>query len=134
LNNPYSQFPIAKLTEDTWFELVVQDQFGCKGRDSVFIKLIYPGNFYVPSAFTPNGDGLNDYFNPTPWGGLAELEYFRVYNRFGQLVFETRDIRQGWDGKFKGVRQDFANYVWVLKGKNRAGVIKILKGNVVLIR
>jgi gliding motility-associated-like protein len=134
LNNPYTQNPIAILTEDTWFELVVQDQYGCKDKDSVFIKLLYPANFYVPTAFTPNGDGLNDYFSPVPWVGVANLEYFRVYNRFGQLVYETKDTKRGWDGKLKGVPQDPGNFVWVLKGKNRAGADKFLKGNVVLIR
>ncbi len=86
----------------------------------------------MPSAFTPNGYGVNDIFRPTTIG-IASLEYFRIFNRYGEKVFETNIIGKGWDGIYKGGKQNTGNYVWMLKGTNRFGEIKVLKGNVVLI-
>jgi hypothetical protein len=134
LNNPYILNPIAMLTTTTQFILMVEDKIGCRDYDSVIIYVKLGTDFYIPTAFTPNGDGLNDEFGPTPMGGIEELDFFRIYSRWGQLVFETRDITQHWDGTYKGKAQDTDNYVWELKGRNRLGEEKFLKGNVVLIR
>ena len=133
LNNPFIANPLATLTENTTFILMVKDDIGCFDLDTVKIRVLRGPTFYVPSAFTPNGDGLNDIFKPTPIG-IASLEFFRVYNRYGELVYETHDIGKGWDGTYKGVRQNMGNYVWSLKGTDRLGDAKVMKGNVVLIR
>jgi gliding motility-associated-like protein len=87
----------------------------------------------VPTAFTPNGDGNNDIFKPILIG-MKELRYFRVYNRFGQLLYSTGDIGKGWDGKFGGRGQDPATYVWMAEGITYKGEVKFKKGYVVLIR
>ena len=143
LNNPYVSSPVAVLNQTTSFILMVQDEIGCSDFDTVVIYVRLGDDFYVPNAFTPNGDGLNDYFSPVPLGGIAELEYFRVFNRWGQQVFEmassngfayTNLSSRGWDGRYLGRPQDPGNYVWELKGKNRRGESKFLKGNVILIR
>lgn len=134
LNNPYISNPTALIKDDTRFILTVGDNNGCKATDTVFIKIIFPPEFYIPTAFTPNGDGLNDFFGPTPMGAIAELEYFKVYDRFGRLIFSSSKSGRGWDGKFKGVPQEPGNYVWMLKGKSRAGIMKTMKGNVMLVR
>ena len=133
LNNPIISNPLATLTDDTEFILMVQDEIGCKDYDTVKLRVLNGPTFYIPNAFTPNGDGLNDIFRPTPVG-IAKLEYFRVFNRYGELVYETHDISQGWDGTYKGKKQDLDNYVWVLRGVDRKGQLKQLKGNVVLVR
>jgi hypothetical protein len=134
LNNPYILNPTSLITETTQFILMVEDKIGCRDYDSVTIYVKFGTDFYMPNAFTPNGDGLNDNFGPAPMGGIAELDFFRIYNRWGQLVFETRNITQRWDGTFKGKAQDTDNYVWELRGRNRMGQEKFLKGNVLLIR
>ena len=67
----------------------------------------------MPNAFTPNGDGLNDYLYPLNAYKASDL-LFRVYNRVGQMVFETRDWTKKWNGKFKGQPADFGTYVWIL--------------------
>jgi gliding motility-associated-like protein len=134
LNNATVSNPVALLTETTQFVLEVRDPIGCNDLDTVVIYVRLSDDFYVPNAFTPNGDGLNDYFSPVPLGGIASLDYFAVYNRFGNLVFQTSDITRRWDGAYAGRPQDPGNYVWVLKGKNRRGEMKFLKGNVILIR
>ena len=68
----------------------------------------------MPNAFTPNKDGLNDYLYPLNAYKATGL-LFRVYNRVGQLVFETRDWTKRWDGSFKGQPADLGTYVWILQ-------------------
>nr|AUN35660.1 hypothetical protein [uncultured bacterium] len=133
LNNPYIANPYATLTESTTFILMVKDEIGCIALDTVKIRVLNGPTFYVPTAFTPNGDGLNDIFKPTPVG-IAKLDFFRVFNRYGELVYETHDIGKGWDGTYKGIKQNIGNYVWSVSGTDRTGKLKVLKGNVVLIR
>jgi gliding motility-associated-like protein len=88
----------------------------------------------VPSAFTPNGDGLNDFFGPLN-AIKADQLIFRVYNRWGNLIFETRDWLKGWDGKYKAIEQESATYVWRLSYINRDTKKSVeLKGTVQLIR
>ncbi len=88
----------------------------------------------VPTAFTPNGDGLNDTF--WPHNALKADNYdFKVYNRWGQLVFHTNNWTQKWDGKFKGVLQPTGVYVWMLSYINRDTQLPVFqKGTVALIR
>ena len=88
----------------------------------------------VPSAFTPNGDGLNDYLYPLNAFAADQLE-FRVYNRYGQVVFESRDWTKKWDGRIKGQMQGSGTFVWTLNYVDRNTGKKIsLKGTTVLIR
>ena len=88
---------------------------------------------YVPTAFTPNGDGLNDVFKPILLG-MKSLAYFRVYNRFGELMFSTSQVDHGWDGIYKGKPQDTATFVWMAAGITYKGQLRKKKGYVVLIR
>ncbi|MBV8254859.1 MAG: gliding motility-associated C-terminal domain-containing protein [Chitinophaga sp.] len=89
-------------------------------------------NCYVPNLFSPNGDGINDieYVYGT---AIAQLE-FRIYNQWGQLVFESRDQRQGWDGTMNGVKQPVGVYVYILKATMQDGTVVTKKGNVTLMR
>lgn len=133
LNNASIANPLATLTHDETFVLTVTDDLGCFDRDTVRLRVLNGPTFYVPTAFTPNGDGLNDIFKPTPVG-IAKLDFFRVFNRYGELVYETSEIGKGWDGIYKGKKQPLGNYVWSLRGTDRKGDLKVMKGNVVLIR
>ena len=121
------------LTDDATFVLLVKDEIGCSDTDTVHLRVLKGPTFYVPSAFTPNGDGMNDTFRPTAVG-IARLDFFRVFNRYGELVYETSTLGHGWDGIYKGIRQNTANFVWMIKGTDRFGREKTMKGNVVLIR
>ena len=88
---------------------------------------------YIPSAFSPNGDGLNDNFGLT--NGLNSTEYsFYIYNRYGQLVFTTKDSFQKWDGTVRGKPSPTGAYAWMMTYKNKAGFIQTDKGTVMLIR
>jgi hypothetical protein len=132
LNNSSIPNPTTVLTEDTQFTLTVSDDYGCSDIDTVNIRVLKGPSFYVPNAFTPNGDGLNDNFKPT-YVGIQKLVYFRIYDRFGALVFETSNIGKAWNGIYKGKMQNTANFVYIVKGIDKNGVEKVLKGNVLLI-
>jgi gliding motility-associated-like protein len=139
LDNALIQTPTATINDASWIFLEATDPLtNCKGDDSVFIaiKIQAPcngiGHIYMPNAFTPNGDGHNDVFKIL--GDNIVLNEFRVFDRWGEMIFETKDITQGWDGTYRGEMLP-GNYVyWIsYRGCNDNGV-KILKGNVVLIR
>ncbi len=133
LNNPSIPNPLAILQEDTRFTVRVTDFAGCVAMDTMLIK-IYDGiTYYLPNAFSPNSDGLNDIFRPIP-AGIVSTDWFRIYSRYGQLIFETTRWMHGWDGTFKGIKQPVGNYIWAIKGKGRNGKVIELKGNVVLVR
>jgi len=88
----------------------------------------------VPNAFTPNGDGVNDYLYPLNAYKADALE-FNVYNRLGQLVFHSTDWTKKWDGTINGQVQNSGNYVWTLRYINHDSGKKVfLKGNSTLIR
>jgi gliding motility-associated-like protein len=88
---------------------------------------------FVPNAFTPNGDGHNDVLRVIPIG-IRALNYFTVFNRWGQRVFTTTDPGTGWDGTVNGVLQPVGTYVWMAGGVNYKGEVVERKGVVVLIR
>ncbi|QJB41153.1 gliding motility-associated C-terminal domain-containing protein [Chitinophaga oryzae] len=89
-------------------------------------------NIYIPNLFSPNGDGANDvlYVYGT---AIAQLE-FRVYNHWGQLVFTSKDQRQGWDGTMSGQKQPVGVYVYIVRATMQDGQIITKKGNVTLMR
>jgi gliding motility-associated-like protein len=88
----------------------------------------------VPSAFTPNGDGINDYLYPLNAFKADEL-IFQVFNRYGQVVFESKDYSKKWDGRYKGLPQPSGTYVWIFSYTLRGTGEKVnLKGTTVLIR
>ena len=133
LNNAAVANPIAKLTADTRFILRVTDVIGCLGYDTVFIKVYNGPNYFVPNAFTPNGDGRNDLFRAIP-SAVVTTEYFRVFDRWGTLVFETSKWLAGWDGTYKGRPSPAGAYVWIIKGRDTDGKTIEKKGTVILIR
>lgn len=114
--------------------LVISNAYGCYDTATQYIKVINNCFIAVPAAFTPNGDGLNDYFYPLNAYKANNLQ-FAVYNRLGQQIFYTTDWTQKWDGRFKGNEQDPGTYVWTLRYVH-ADTKKLVeqKGTVILIR
>lgn len=134
LNNAHIANPIAKLTENQQYILNIESKAGCTATDTinVIVYKVKPG-LYVPNAFTPNGDGINDIFKPILIG-MRSLNYFRVYNRSGQLIYSTNKPGDGWDGTYKGMPQDQAVFVWTVEGTDYTGKLIFQKGSVTLIR
>ena len=129
---PQSYF-VTSATRFVFPRLIVRNNYGC--FDTATQKIEVPPSCYiaVPNAFTPNGDGLNDYLYPLAAYKATDL-LFRVFNRVGQLVFETRDWTKRWDGKFKGQPADLGTYVWILTYTNiDSGKMVQQKGTTVLL-
>jgi gliding motility-associated-like protein len=107
---------------------------GCSGSDTVVVKVFKtPADIFMPSAFSPNGDGRNDVIRPV-LVGIKELTWFRVYNRWGQLVFSTSQNGKGWDGTLGGKAQTSENFVYMVQAVDYLGRTIFKKGNFVLVR
>jgi gliding motility-associated-like protein len=114
--------------------LTVKDANQCTGTDSikVLLKECLKG-FYMPNAFTPDGNNLNDELKPFLFGNVKTYT-FTIYNRWGQVVFQTSDRFRGWDGTFKGIAQDPASYTWKCSYQLEGEQPVIKKGTAILIR
>ncbi len=139
LNNDSAQSPLAHPLENTLFTVEFHDDNNCIAIDtiSIIVKEVICGDPYifVPNAFTPNGDGNNDYFRPFYPDAIVTELYFAVYDRWGSIVYETDNIRSdGWDGTYKGKRLAPDVYVFWLKTKCINGEKYEHRGNVTLIR
>jgi len=133
-NPPPQKYPISVTENDYPVTLVVRNDNGCLDTAVQTVKVLQSCYIAVPNAFTPNGDGLNDYLYPLNAFKADDLE-FKVYNRLGQLVFQTNDWQKKWDGIFKGEPQHADIYVWTLKYILRdTGKKFFKKGSTVLIR
>lgn len=133
LNNPFISNPIAVLRNDITYMVSVIDNNGCIAADNIFVKVYGNPEVYVPNSFTPNGDGKNDILKPLGFG-LKKIEFFRIYNRYGQLVFETNSLSVGWDGTFKGKPQPAGVYTYMVKVINYRDWPVEQKGTSIIIR
>lgn len=112
----------------------VTDKFGCESIAQKTIRVYSSCYLAVPNAFTPNGDGKNDWLYPLN-AIKADKLLFKVYNRWGQLIFETNNWKQGWNGTYKGIQQPSGVYVWFLSYVDRdSKQPRQMKGTAVLIR
>jgi gliding motility-associated-like protein len=136
LNNPYIFNPIAILgnnIDTIRYVVKATDSNGCYGLASVLVRVFKTApDIFVPNAFTP-GKGFNNIFRPIPVG-ITSIQYFRIYSRWGQLVYDTSVIGQGWDGMINGQPQGTDSYVWMVKGTDYTGRIITKKGTMTLIR
>jgi gliding motility-associated-like protein len=115
------------------FRVEASTDAGCKGVGTAIVKVYKGPDIYVANAFSPNNDGKNDVFLPIPVG-IKDLGYFRVFNRWGQLMFYTKTLREGWDGRFAGLEQPTGVYTWMVEATTQDGRKIAKKGTVTLIR
>ncbi|MBS1609919.1 MAG: gliding motility-associated C-terminal domain-containing protein [Bacteroidetes bacterium] len=134
LSNSTIANPIAKPMDTITYVVTATDDAGCKATDSVtfYVKNTLTG-INIPSAFTPNNDGLNDMLKPL-LGSQYSLKEFCIYNRWGQKVFSTTEAGEGWDGTLNGRLQDTGTYVWLVKVNDAQNKIITKQGTVTLIR
>lgn len=112
----YSDLPVtyARVDFKSHLYLEVEDVYGCKNKDSLKVETKSCCEMLFPNAFTPNGDGKNDYFHPIKVGN-REVETFRIVNRYGQAVYESKTGNSnGWDGTFKGQPADMGTYFYLI--------------------
>jgi gliding motility-associated-like protein len=134
LSNPTVANVVSTPQADIEYRLLVRNLAGCEGRDSIRVKVYdLEASMYVPTAFTPNGDRVNDVLRPIMLG-MKELTYFRVYNRWGQMMYSTVEQNKGWDGIFAGKPQHADTYVWEAVGVTFKNQVIRKKGYAVLIR
>lgn len=133
LSNPFIAGPVVSLQDDASFVITATTAQGCEAKDTVNIKIFKGSAVYVPSGFTPNGDGRNDFLRGL-YVGINKVHYFRVYNRWGQEIFSTTSLIEGWDGTIRGQKQQTGVYIWMLKAEDLAGKIYEMKGTSTLIR
>lgn len=126
--------PVFTAMETTTYLVAVTDVSNCFTISyplTLTVQKIYSVD--LPQAFTPNGDGINDEVYVKGWG-LKELVVLRIFNRFGQVVFETTDINQGWDGTFKGKPQPLETYTYVVQVLTHEDKVLSKTGSIRLLR
>ena len=133
LNNNTLPNPVAVLPNDYTYYLRGTTTEGCIGYDTIKIKVYKGPDIYVPNAFTPNNDNLNDKLIPIIPGALT-LDYFSIFNRYGQLIYTTKRIGEGWDGRWQNIPQSPGTYVWICRVTDYKGNIIEKKGTVIYIR
>ena len=129
---------VYDLANPHYFDVEVTDQNGCRASDQVLIQVLVPRKVHVPTAFSPNGDNVNDLLLVHGQSESRALT-FRVYDRWGEQVYEAanfdfNDENIGWDGNFRGQPMNPGVFVWVLEAKFADGHTEVFRGNTTLVR
>lgn len=118
---------------DVEYLVNITDDHSCVTTDTLRVLVLKKPGHYLPNAFTPNGDGLNETVIPY-LVGMKSLKDFSIFDRWGNLVFHTQQENKGWDGKYKGVDQPVGVYIWILKFVNLDDKIVTEKGTITIVR
>lgn len=133
LNTPNAATTQASPSQTTTYTFTVTTPEGCEATTTVTIPVIEPPKLLVPSSFSPNGDNVNDILRLVG-RDVNEIISFEVYNRWGERIFETNNIADGWDGTYRAQPQVIGTYAYFVKYRYTDSEIKTLKGNITLIR
>lgn len=133
LDNPLSYHPAFRGNTDQQYEIILKFASGCVTVDTQLVKVVDKADIFVPNAFTPNNDGLNDLLRPTLMG-IRKLNYFRVFNRWGEEIYHTTTKLDGWDGTVNGAPQLSQVFAWVCEAVGADNKIILRKGSTVLVR
>lgn len=129
LSDPTIADPVVTLSRDQSFVLTVTTAEGCTANDTIRVKVFKGPAIYVPTAFTPNGDGKNETLRPV-YVGIKELKQFAVFNRWGQMVFTTANMQKAWEPR----DVESGTYVWLIRAVNSLDQQITLKGTTTIIR
>ncbi len=126
--------PVASPNETTNYTILLADVNGCFSEEtSLTVSVVLEQELHIPNAFTPNGDFTNDVLYIVPYG-MRKLHHFHIFNRWGDLIFESNDFNQGWDGTHKGKESPIGVYAYSVLAEGYDGFVKQLTGYVVLVR
>jgi gliding motility-associated-like protein len=133
LNNAKSENPIVSPRQTTTY-FVIGTNGTCDGKDSIEVKVLKNGivKLIIPTAFSPNGDGRNDCFEIKTKNGLL-IYHLKIYNRWGALIWETKDINECWNGNYNSGKGEMGVYFYNIIAKSDCGEI-FEKGDVILVR
>ncbi len=125
--------PAAQPLRDMTYQLIAIADNGCTASDSLMVTVDQKFNLWIPTAFTPNNDGINDGIGIAT-RGVKDLDVFRIYNRWGEKVYETNNVESSWDGTYNGVPQDAGVYMFYAVGITYFDEPFYEKGNITLLR
>jgi len=129
-------YPVAKPAATTIYSVTVTDQYGCETTEDITVAIIEGCDgqlIQIPNAFTPNNDGRNDLFTIRN-NDFIRLSRMNIYSRTGELIYQTSDINDGWDGTYGGVMLNAGVYVYYIDAVCSNGQPIMLKGNITLLR
>ncbi len=127
-------YDCLNFPENLQYTVVMADTLGCFSNDTTInFKINFDTKIAMPEAFTPNEDGVNDIAYVRGWG-IREFIEVKIYNRWGQLVFESDDMARGWDGTFNGEPQSMDTYAYTIKAKDVENKEIFVKGYITLLR
>ncbi len=131
--------PVATVNKNITYTLNATNEFGCSDSDNITIISVCTGEaIYLPNTFSPNNDGMNDYFYPRSSAGIT-IKSLTIFNRWGQMIFQKRNFSSnnftdGWDGKYKNNLQNADVYVYIMELQCEGSSTVIKKGNISLLR
>ncbi len=126
--------------EPTDYTLTITDINGCTATAEVFVDIDRNRNVYVPNVFSPNGDGINDKFQVFTGIGVERINYLRVYDRWGELVYDEKDLPPspdgalGWDGIFRGNVMNPGVFIYAVEVRFIDGKVLVYRGDAILVR
>jgi gliding motility-associated-like protein len=135
VNNINTASPSIRVSTTTEYTVAITNDIGCTTTDTVLLKVIPRVDIYVPQGFTPNNDGQNDRLYPI-LVGMRQLNYFRVFNRWGHMIFTTKESSAalGWNGIYLGVMQPMGTYTWMAEAVDLQGNVVRKTGTVLLLQ
>jgi gliding motility-associated-like protein len=125
--------------ESTTYTVTAKGPEGCEEKSDLVVRVVGKRKIFVPNVFTPNDDGENDMFFPNSGKNVKRITYFRVFNRWGELVFENKDFQpneqfSGWNGKYNGMTLPSDVYVWTMEVELRNGIMEKYNGDVTIMK
>ena len=133
LDSRFSYNPVFKGMNNQLYSIQLKTDVGCITVDTQIVKTLKKISIYVPTVFTPDNNGVNDLLRPLLFG-FDKVNYFRVYNRWGNLLFQMQSDRPGWDGKLNGAAVETQTIVWMIEAIDVDGKLHKQQGTTVLIR
>ncbi len=134
LSDPLTGNPTCFAEDTIMYTVTGTDANGCTATDSMWVFVIEENDIVPPTAFTPNGDGMNDTYRPLFVGVGGEVTDFVIFNRWGAELFLSTDPMIGWDGTYKGIEQEIGTYIVHVNGLNQFGEPISKTSTVVLLR
>lgn len=132
LDNPNIAYPYFRGLDSRLYTIEYKTETGCVTVDTQFVKTYKKIAIYVPTVFTPNGDGYNDFLRPLLLG-FRKVNYFRIYNRWGKLLFESASDLPGWNGRYKNNIQELQTIVWTIEAEDIDGKKHTQSGSTLLM-
>jgi gliding motility-associated-like protein len=133
LDNRTSYSPVFKGITSQLYTIELKTPVGCVTVDTQFVHALRKVEIYVPTSFTPDNNGKNDLLRPLLYG-FEKVNYFRIFDRWGKLLYEMRSDRPGWDGMKNGKPQEMQTLVWMIEAVDVDGKVHRKQGTTILLR